>query len=196
MGVLYDRRTPPLDPDLECIERIKRGDSSAFNGIMDRHYKSVLNLIYRFYGCSREEAEDIAQEVFIRIYRGIQGFEGRSRFFTYLYKVTMNLCFKKRAVKRRDIPQSVEEMAENTDVYDGEDSSVERHLERQELSRVVKEAVLSLPEEQRAVVILHKYHDMSYEDMAAALNVSLAAVKSRLHRARLSLKERLKHYVR
>lgn len=196
MGVIYDRRAPLLDPDLECIERIKQGDSGAFNIIMERHYKSVLNIVYRFYGCSREEAEDIAQEVFIRIYRGIRGFEGRSRFFTWLYKVTMNLCFKKRAVKRRDIPLSVEEMAESVDAGARQDNSVEKHLERQELSRMVKEAVMALPEEQRAVVILHRYHDMSYEDIAGTLGISLAAVKSRLHRARLTLKESLKEYVR
>jgi len=163
---------------------------------MERHYKSVLNIIYRFYGCSREEAEDIAQEVFIRIYRGIRGFQGRSRFFTWLYKVTMNLCFKKRAVKRKDIPLSVEEMAENADAVEGRDSSAEKHLERQELSRAVKNAVMALPEEQRAVVILHRYHDISYEEIADTLGISLAAVKSRLHRARLNLKESLKEYVR
>lgn len=185
-----------MDPDLECIERIKRGDSSAFNAIMERHYKPVLNLIYRFYGCTREEAEDIAQEVFIRIFRGIKGFEGRSRFFTYLYKVTMNLCFKKRAVKRKDVPASVEEMAESAGAGAAEESQVERQIERNELSRIVKEAVMALPEDQRAAVILHKYHDMSYEDMASTLGISLAAVKSRLHRARLALKDSLKDWAR
>jgi len=86
-----------MDEDLVLIERFKAGDPTAFDELMQRHYRAVLNLVFRFTGASGQSAEDLAQDVFLRIYRALPRFEARARFFTYLYKVTMNLCFKERA---------------------------------------------------------------------------------------------------
>lgn len=178
-----------LDSDLELVWRVKQGEHEAFNEIIEKYYKPVLNLVYRFYGCEPCEAEDIAQEVFLRIFRSIKKFEGRSTFFTYLYKVTMNLCLKKRKSERRT--SSLEELHVHAISISDPKGSVEMDYQREELGRIVKEAVHSLPEEQRLVVILNKFQGLSYEDIAEVLNISLPAVKSRLHRAKIALREKL-----
>jgi RNA polymerase sigma-70 factor, ECF subfamily len=180
-----------LEEDEELVHKIQAGDTEAFNSLMQKYYKSVLNLVYRFYGCGREEAEDSAQEVFLRIYRSIHRFEGRSSFFTYLYKVTMNLCFKKRVQMRKCSSTSIEELQEGAIVPKDGIPSTEACYQRKELGKIIQDAVLTLPEEQKAVVLLNKYHDLSYEKIAEILHISLPAVKSRLHRAKLALKEKL-----
>jgi RNA polymerase sigma-70 factor, ECF subfamily len=180
-----------LDEDQELIQKIQKGNNEAFNGLIQKYYKSVLNLVYRFYGCGREEAEDSAQEIFLRIYRSIHRFEGRSSFFTYLYKVTMNLCFKKRVQMRKYCSVSIDELQEGALIPKEGAPSVEASYQREEMGKIIKDAVQSLPEEQRAVVILNKYQDLPYEEIAKVLAISLPAVKSRLHRAKLALKEKL-----
>jgi len=185
-----------MDDDLSLLDQFRKGDTNAFNGLIEKYYTKVLNLVYRFYGCERHEAEDIAQEVFLRVYRGLERFEGRSSFFTYLYRVTMNLCLKKRPNRWREAPSEMNESAAmETPMFQKKVESVEGDLLQKEQARVVREVVLSLPEEQREVVLLSRFHDMPYEEIARTLHLSLAAVKSRLHRARLTLKERLAAYV-
>lgn len=183
-----------MDNDLELVQRAQKGDHDAFNGIIEKYYRSVLNLVYRFYGCEPHEAEDVAQEVFLRIYRSIGKFEGRSSFFTYLYKVTMNLCFKKRKLSSRKTSY-LSELDDHAATLIDPSGSVETGYQKEELAKMVKEAVTSLPEEQRVVIILNKYQNMSYEEIAKVLNISLPAVKSRLHRAKLTLKEKLESVV-
>jgi RNA polymerase sigma-70 factor (ECF subfamily) len=182
--------------DLSLLDRFRKGDKDAFNGLIEKYYKKVLNLVYRFYGCERHEAEDIAQEVFLRVYKGIERFEGRSSFFTYLYKVTMNLCLKKRPHRWRETPSEMDESdTVNAPMFQKKVEAVEKDYLDQERSKVVREVIRSLPEDQRAVVLLSRFHDMPYEEIAQTLDISLAAVKSRLHRAKLILKERLAPYV-
>ena len=178
-----------MDDDLELVRRAKKGEHDAFNGIIEKYYRSVLNLVYRFYGCEPHEAEDIAQEVFLRIFRSIGKFEGRSSFFTYLYKVTMNLCFKKR--KSSKAVASLDELQDHGAGLCDSRSSVESDYQKEELGKMVHEAISSLPEEQRAVVVLNRFQGLSYEEIAQVLNLSLPAVKSRLHRAKIALKEKL-----
>ncbi|MDQ7822890.1 MAG: RNA polymerase sigma factor [Candidatus Eremiobacteraeota bacterium] len=182
------------DVDRELVEKAKKGDHGAFSALMDRYYRTVLNVVHRFYGCTADEAEDVAQEVFMRIYRSLARFEGRSQFFTWLYKVTMNLCLKKREQRKRREWTSLEEVQEKPPRGEERDP-VEAGYGKEELAKVVQEALSTLPEEQRSVVILHRYHDLPYEEIAKILNITLPAVKSRLHRAKLSLRQMLAPYV-
>lgn len=187
-----------MDEDLVLIERFKEGDASAFDTLMERHYKSVLNLIYRFTGATGQPAEDLAQEVFLRVYRALPRFQARARFFTYLYKVTMNLCLKERARWARHRSRTVsldanwdEPEAQQFRVIPDPAGSAQERYERREMAGEVREAVMDLPEDQRATVILHRFHHLSYEEITEVLGISLPAVKSRLHRAKLALQKKL-----
>lgn len=187
-----------MDEDLELIERFKTGDQTAFDELMQRHYRSVLNLIYRFTGATGQPAEDLAQDVFLRVYRALPRFEARARFFTYLYKVTMNLCLKERARWARHRSRTVsldgnweDSVAPGPRAIPDPAGSAQDRFERREVAGEVREAVMELPEEQRAAVILHRFHHLSYEEITEVLGISLPAVKSRLHRAKLALQKRL-----
>ena len=188
-----------LDEDLVLVERFKQGDVAAFEELVKKYQKSVLNLVYRFTG-ETTRGEDLTQEVFMRLYRALPGFEAKARFFTYLYKVTLNLCLKEREKDRRRRAYSLEDRGGDDDGRPREIEdpvgSAEDEVERRDTGRIVRAAIQSLPDEQRTAVILHRYQGLSYEELAVTLEISLAAVKSRLHRAKLALKERLQSYVR
>ena len=188
-----------LDEDLVLVERFKQGDIAAFEELVKKYQKSVLNLVYRFMG-ETTRGEDLTQEVFMRLYRALPGFEAKAKFFTYLYKVTLNLCLKEREKERRRRVYSLDDRGGEDDARPREVEdplgSAEDEVQRRDTGRIVREAIQSLPEEQRAAVILHRYQGLSYEELAETLEISLAAVKSRLHRAKLALKERLQSYVR
>lgn len=192
----HERRTR-VDDDLVLVERFKQGDTAAFEEIVTRHQRSVLNLVYRFTG-DASRAEDLAQEVFVRLYRALGGFEAKARFFTYLYKITLNLCLKDREREQRRRAQSLDTPSDDTHrAREVEDptGSAEDIAQRHDTARIVREAVQSLPDEQRTAVILHRFHGLSYEELAEVLEISLPAVKSRLHRAKLALKDRLSAYM-
>lgn len=185
--------------DLFWMQQVKAGNTEAFSNIIRKYQKTVLNLTYRFTG-DATEAEDLAQDVFLRIYRAADRFEARAKFFTYLYQVTLNLCRNERAKVRHKRNTSLDaplkegepEMVRQLEDPSG---SAEDLLTRQELGEAVREAVLSLPEDQRVAVMMQRFQNLSYEEIAEVLNLSVPAVKSRLHRAKLSLKEKLTPYL-
>lgn len=187
-----------MDEDLVLVEQFKAGDVAAFERLVVKYQKNVLNLVFRFTG-DATRAEDLAQEVFMRIYRALGGFEAKAKFFTYLYKVTLNLCLKERERQQRKRTYSLEEKLGEDDnrTREIEDprGSAEDEVERRDTGRIVREAIMALPEDQRTAVILHRFQGLSYEELAETLEISLPAVKSRLHRAKLALRERLKDYV-
>ena len=189
------------DVDLQLMMRVKAGDDEAFNTLMRRHEKAVVNLVYRFTS-NREIAGDLAQEVFLRIYRAAGRFEARAKFFTYLYKVTLNLCRNHRvkAQRRQTTSLDASRRGQNGDDMPALElvdpvGSAEEQVSRLELSAIVQEAVRSLPEQQREAVILQRFQGLGYDEIAEALNLSVPAIKSRLHRAKLNLKERLTPYL-
>ncbi len=188
-----------MDDDLALVERFKTGDLAAFELLVKKYQRSVLNLVYRFTGDS-SRAEDLTQEVFVRVYRALGGFEAKARFFTYLYKITLNLCLKEREREQRRRTYSLDDRQGDEDARPREiqdpSGSAEDQVARQDTARIVREAVMSLPEEQRTAVILHRFHGLTYEELAEVLDITLPAVKSRLHRAKLALRERLSDYVK
>ena len=184
--------------DAELLERFQSGDQSAFEELMSLYYKSVLNLIYRFKGCSAREAEDTAQEVFLRLYRALPRFELRAKLFTYIYKVTMNQCFKERKHRAKDIPVklSIDEPLENAsdspirrDIVDPGDLPLQSVEYGETYAEVVK-ALQKIDAEMRAPLILNRFYDMTYEEIAEVMELTPAAVRSRVHRARQNI---LKH---
>ncbi len=184
-----------MDEDLEIIERFKKGDRESFTFLINKYKKPVINLIYRFTGSFRD-SEDLAQEVFLRAYRGLDKFESRSRFFTWLYTITMNLCFRIREKESKVVVQSLNQKQEDGSLDRDMDAvsqgnPVEDSVELSETAHAVRQAVMELPQSERFALILHRYHDKSYEQIADMLKISVSAVKSRLHRARETLREKL-----
>lgn len=189
------------DVDLQLMMRVKAGDAEAFNTLMQKYEKTVVNLAYRYTG-NREMADDLAQEVFLRIYRASGRFEPRAKFFTYLYRVTLNLCYNYGAKAKR---QQATSLNAGQKGQSGGDmpalelvdpiGSAEEQVSRLELSAVIREAVDSLPEQQREAVSMQRFQGLSYEEIAEALKLSVPAVKSRIHRAKLTLKEKLTPYL-
>jgi len=178
-----------LEEDRELVRRAKDGDLPSFDLLVVRHHRSVINLIYRFTG-DFQGSEDLAQETFLRAFRGLRRFKERCAFFTWLYRITFSVCQNHRRSLFRNRAVSLDEAVE-TGLNHPRTESAEAEFQRKSLSAAVHEAVTSLPEEQRAPLILCRYQDLSYEEAAEILKISLPALKSRIHRARLTLKEKL-----
>ena len=140
------------------LERFQGGDDSAFDELMTIYYRPVLNLIYKFKGGTAREAEDTAQEVFLQLYRALPRFELRAKLFTYIYKVTMNQCFKERKRRAKDVPMqvSLDEPVDSgsdrpvqRDLADGSDSPLET-VEYGEVREELRVALLKIDSEMRA----------------------------------------------
>lgn len=180
------------DPDIELMLRFQKGDERAFEELVHRHTRGVLNLVYRYLG-DASGAEDAAQDVFVKVYRARKKYQPKAKFTTWLYRIAVNHCLneirsrKSQPVSAAPIDDLLEEPA---------GAPVDAQLRRQELRRDVKEAVDALPENQRMAVILARYQEMSYEEIAEAMDLSLEAVKSVIHRAKETLKQRLAKHAR
>jgi len=183
------------DPDAQLMLAFQKGDASAFDSLLRRNYRSLLNFIYRIMG-RRDIAEDLTHEVFIRVYRRRADYEPRSRFRTWLYTIAKNLCLNelRRECHRM---QSLEESALQATAKAIPDSALapEDRLIRTERMAAVRAAIDELPANQRLAVILRRYDDFSYEQIAATLNLSEKAVKSLLSRAKEHLKKKLAAWV-
>lgn len=188
------------DNDIELIERCQRGEVSAFEGLFLKYQKRIFNAGFRMLG-DYEEAADLCQEVFIRAYMGLKRFRGGCQFYTWLYKIFLNLCRNRLKGLKRERDIRSDSLDNPVKLNGGEraisnpGSSPYHQLEEKELQSYIQEAIESLPPEYRLVVILRDLQGLSYEDIAEISQSSIAAVKSRLHRARLILRERLKELI-
>ncbi len=186
--------------DAQLMLRLKNGDQEAFREIVERNKMSVLNLCLRFTG-NKNDADDLAQEVFIRVYQAASTYEIKAAFTTWLYRVTVNLCLNYQRRKKilpffslnhsRDSNSHPEDRIPELSTQEQPDTE----LEKKELQFLVQKAIQSLPENQKTVVILHRYHNLSYQEIADILNTTVSAVESRLHRAKENLKKKLKFVV-
>ena len=187
-----DKRQVILDMEEKeelLIERAKKGDVSAFSELIKRYERYVLNLVYRTLGRA-EDAEDIAQETFVKAYLHIKKFKGESKFSTWLSKIAMNLCMDKireRSNREENLEEGVWLTIPQDNYY-----SPEETVERLEIQEKIKNAVSSLPEDLRMVFILREFEDLSYQEISEILNIPMGTVESRLHRARMRLKSLLK----
>lgn len=175
------------EEETAVIEQVKNGDKDAFEALVLAHQKKVYNMALRMVG-NAADAADIAQEAFIRAYNAIGSFRGDCKFSVWLYRVTTNLCidFMKQAKRRQ---------AYSTAYVNDEDEEQEMEipdlrfepqseLERQELRRTVRDALLRLPEDSREILLLREIEGLSYEEIGSALSLSEGTVKSRIFRAR------------
>jgi RNA polymerase sigma-70 factor (ECF subfamily) len=171
------------DSDAHLMLRFKDGDMEAFEHLFSRHTRAMINFAYRFVR-NREIAEELAQEIFLRVYQGAGRYEAQAKFTTWLYRVATNVCLNEvRKAQFKADRRSPEEEA---------GSIPDMSLEKQAMSRAIKRALGQLPENQRVAFILNKYQELSYVEVAGIMAISAKAVKSLIHRAKEALAEKLK----
>ena len=187
-------------PSEDLMARIAKGDTDAFEILVNRHQTSVLNLVYRFIG-DRTQAKDLAQEVFIRVWQAAKTYKPEAKFTTWIYRITANLCFNElKSARRKKLFQFLRSDADNEihgekDFPDGSPSPEDLLLAKERSHQITK-ALQGLPENQRMAVILKRYDDLSYEEIARVMGCSVPAVESLLVRAKRNLQKKLAPYER
>ncbi len=176
--------------DEELVEACQAGEMSAFDVLVARWEDRIRGAAYRFLG-SEEEARDVAQEAFLKAYRALGGFKREARFSSWLYQIATNLCRDRLRRRRTRGTVSLEALEETGPVIMDPRPGADERLQQLDLGRVVRRAVEALPEEQRVVVILKEYQELTFLEIAQALDVPLSTVKTRLYRGLGQLRLRL-----
>jgi RNA polymerase sigma-70 factor (ECF subfamily) len=183
--------------DIRLMRLVARGDSAAFEQLIERHQSLVVGTVARMLG-SNSDVEDIAQQVFIRVWKSAPRYVPRAKFTTWLLKITRNLVFNelRRSRRRAYAPLQSEPKAEEMQLKDESNQSPDTSLLETELQEAIDKAISELPETQRMAVVLRRYEEFSYEQIADILGLSVPAVKSVLFRARTELRARLANYLK
>ena len=185
--------TSPVDspePEIEWMARIREGDMEALRLLVETHQARIIGTISKMLG-SDAESEDLAQQVFIRVWKSAPRYKPTAKFTTWLFRITRNLVFNELRRKRHFADQA-EEIPEPTERADKEPDQV---LLGEELQLAIQDAINRLPESQRMAIILRRYEEMPYEEIAKVMGTTIPAVKSILFRARAELRERLAKYL-
>ncbi len=184
--------------DEELMLQFQKGNEVAFRFIVDRHKQRVLNLVFRFLG-GYSEAEDIAQDVFVKVYLARKNYKVTARFTTWLYVICKNTCLQalKKIGNNKSLNESKTGMEKEVlnDLPDLKGVNPSEKVIDDERANYVREAIMKLPESQRMVILLRRYDHLNYEEIAEIMNCSIQAVKSLLFRGRVSLKDHLKEYI-
>ncbi len=182
--------------DVRLMRLVGRGDTAAFEELVQRHQTLVLGTVSRMLG-SNSDVEDIAQQVFLRVWKSAGRYVARAKFTTWLLKITRNLVFNelRRARRRTHLPIQPDPEAEEIPLPDDKVSAPDAAALEKELAAAIDRAIAALPETQRMALVLRRYEELSYEEIGAVLGLSVPAVKSVLFRARTELRQRLAHYL-
>lgn len=177
--------------DEELVELSQQGSRSAFATLVERHKTAVFSMAHRIIG-NREDAEEAAQDAFIRTYRALDQFRRDSKFSTWLYRIAMNVCLTKARQMRLDVTSidaSTDEEEENIPLQlPDRGESPDRLIERNEFQERVRALISSLSPKYSAVLMLYHIHELSYEEISANLDLPIGTVKAHLFRAREALK--------
>jgi RNA polymerase sigma-70 factor (ECF subfamily) len=188
------------DPDAVLMLRVKRGDRAAFAGLVEKYKQPVMNFVFRSLR-DETESEDVAQNVFLQVYKSRGRYKQTAKFSTWLFTIARNLCLNELRRRTRHPAESIEEThAEHEDqpqrqYEDKSQPAPPETLLQGELAQKVEEALAGLPENQRTAILLCRQEELSYEEIADILDCSLSATKSLIHRGRETLKEKLKRYL-
>ena len=182
--------------DVRLMQLVAGGDTTAFEQLIERHQSLVAGTVARMLG-SNSDVEDIAQQVFIRVWKSAGRYVARAKFTTWLLKITRNLVFNemRRAKRHPHLPVQIEPDAEGMPLKDETTASPDATLLQTELQQAIENAIGLLPDTQRMALVLRRYEELSYDEIADVLELSVPAVKSLLFRARTELRERLKDYL-
>lgn len=186
--------------DAEVMLRVKAGDEPAFEYLVQKYRRSMVGFMYRM-SHNAAAAEDLAQEVFLRVYRSRSGYEASAKFTTWLYRIATNLAVNYARDTRNERPEKMasldepdEETGTTMDVADSSLTAEETILRRERMA-AIRAKVQALPERQRMAVLMHKYHQMDYKQISEVLKLSESATKSLLFRAYETLREQLKEFL-
>lgn len=181
------------------VRRLLARDERAFRELMDEYRDRVFSLVLRMIG-NRSEAEDLAQEVFVTVFKSIDQFRGDAKLSTWLYRIAANTCKNRmKYLNRRSYSKTdaLDPTTEGAEVEAGGQPlaarvpTPDRMLEGQQLDAIVQEAIATLDEDHKLLVVLRDMQDLSYEEICEVTGLNEGTVKSRLHRARMALKEKL-----
>jgi RNA polymerase sigma-70 factor, ECF subfamily len=196
---------PPFDAaepvgDAAIMLRVAAGDEEAFNYLVQRYHRPMIHFLFRMVR-NQAVAEELAQEVFLRVYRSREGYRAEAKFTTWLYRIATNLAVNhardsrhERAAHTIYLDAPDEESGTTPDVADDE-PNVEARLLRDERMAAIRTHVMALPERQRMAVLMHKYQGMDYKQIGEVLKLSESATKSLLFRAYQTLRDKLKGFV-
>ena len=189
-----------LDGDAELMLRVKSGDREAFATLVEKYKQPVVNLAYRTLS-DAAEAEDMAQQVFLQVYKAAHRYQISAKFSTWLFTIARNLCLNEIRRRSRHPAESLYQVSDTDDtpmrqVEDARVASPPKALLSSELEEKIEAALADLPENQRTAIALCRQEELSYEDIAKVLGVTVSATKSLIHRGRETLKQRLKPYLR
>jgi RNA polymerase sigma-70 factor, ECF subfamily len=186
--------------DAEIMLRVSAGEDEGFAYLLEKYRKPIVNFMFRMVR-NQSVAEELAQEVFLRVYRSRESYRAEAKFTTWLYRIATNLGVNyardtrhERAAQNLYLDQADPETGTTPDVADSR-PTVELEMVRDERLRAIRQHVLALPERQRAAVLMHKYQGMDYKQIGEILKLSESATKSLLFRAYQTLRERLKDFV-
>jgi RNA polymerase sigma-70 factor (ECF subfamily) len=192
--------TSPVDPDAALMLRVRDGDMAAFEDLVQKYKHPVVNVVFRMIH-DMDEAEDLAQNVFVRVFQSADRYEVSAKFSTWLFTIARNLCLNEIRRRKRHPSQSLEGSQSEEEEHgprqypDGKTFSPPQNFLQKELEVKIQEAIGELPEKQRLAIALCQEDELSYEQIADVLGCSLSATKSLIHRGRETLKAKLKPYL-
>lgn len=195
--------TPPLEnrPDPNSVDvalmlRTGQGDQAAFQDLVERHQHAVVGTVAKMLG-GGNDAEDIAQQVFLRLWKSAARYQPTAKFTTYLFTITRNLVFNETRKRQRRKEHSLDEQEDDwhRQLPESPESQPDAQALQGELREAIDQAIGALPEKQRLAVVLRRYELMPYEEIAEVLGLSVSAVKSQLFRARTTLRESLQRFM-
>jgi len=187
----------------DVVERCKAGDRQAFNELIRAHQRKVFNLCFRILG-NHHEAEDVAQDVFVTVFKAIKSFRGDSAFSTWLHRVAVNNCKNRLKYLRRRRYFQTESIQQTYDTGEGEvvreigdedGISPDEAQSRGELNEEIQSAINGLDDDYKIVIVMRDVQGFSYQEISDALDLKEGTVKSRIHRARMELKHKLRHLI-
>lgn len=181
-----------MEEDLELLGKFKKGDQHAFEFLVRKYKITVFNTIYSIIG-NTQEADDIAQEVFLKVYTKAGSFKGESSFSTWLYRITVNKCIDELRKRNNKIISYETEFGEEEklklkDVLASKEADITEELRQKELQDIIQKAMNSLPEKDRIILTLKEIEGLSYNEISQIMKISLAKVKIWLFRARAETK--------
>jgi RNA polymerase sigma-70 factor, ECF subfamily len=188
-----------IDPDSELMVAYQQGDIRAFDQLLDKYHRPIVNFIYKFVN-NTAEAEDLAQEVFMRIHRARANYEPKARFASWIYRIAANVSLKEIGRNRRmrfwdRNHNSRQDSGEERESFPDPLPDAEKRLISEELAGVIRHAIQALPPKEKMALVLRRYEDLSYKEIAEVMDCTEAAVKTYIHRGKLHVRDQILPYL-